>query len=468
MLRILYKLFSRLLNGRLQDILDKAQPVEQAGFRAGFGVEDHLFTMVMLIEASSEYNVPFWACAVDFRKAFDTVDHESLWSALSKQGVPRVYIRTLAKLYEHQSAKVVADQTSKAYKVKRGTKQGDPLSPKLFNAVMHEALKAVQSTWKAKKFGIAFGSHEEDYLCSLQFADDVVLLATSKRTLRTMISDLKHAAMQVGLELHMGKTKVLTNTGSTGYLDVAGDRVDIVESTEYLGRTLSFRDSQSVEVGPRIAKGWKKFMALKQELCSNHYPLKQRLRFFNCSVTPTVLFGSCAWTLTADLERKLRTTQRRMLRWMIGVGRQRAKSQPDQDTASESSEDHLPDENRSTDCDEDGLEAWAEWIQRATRIAEAQLDKAGIEDWVTLQRRTQYRWAGHAARRTDARWSQRVLDWLPKHGRRTVGRPKRRWADSINDFFMKELGSQRDEWMIIAHCRETWKSFEDGFSRHER
>ena len=136
-------------------------------------------------------------------------------------------------------------------------KQGDPLSPKLFNAVMHEALKAVQSTWKTKNFGIAFGNHEEDYLCSLQFADDVVLLATSKQTLRTMISDLKHAAMQVGLELHMGKTKVLTNTGAAGYSDVARDRVDIVESTEYLGRTLSFRDSQPVEVGSRIKKGMK-------------------------------------------------------------------------------------------------------------------------------------------------------------------------------------------------------------------
>ena len=77
-------------------------------------------------------------------------------------------------------------------------------------------------------------------------------------------------------------------------------------------------------------------------------------------MTPTVLFGSCAWTLTVDLERKLRTTQRRMLRWMIGVGRQKKENQLDQATASESSEEQLEDENSSTDGDEYGLETWAE------------------------------------------------------------------------------------------------------------
>ena len=56
--------------------------------------------MVMTIEATSEFNVPLWACAVDFRKAFDTVEHRSLWEALYEQKVPTVYIRTLAKLYE--------------------------------------------------------------------------------------------------------------------------------------------------------------------------------------------------------------------------------------------------------------------------------------------------------------------------------------------------------------------------------
>jgi hypothetical protein len=78
LLKILYKLFSRMINGRVQSVLDRAQPVDQAGFRPGFGVDDHLLTMVLPIERAMEFNCPLWLCTVDFTKAFDTVSHESV------------------------------------------------------------------------------------------------------------------------------------------------------------------------------------------------------------------------------------------------------------------------------------------------------------------------------------------------------------------------------------------------------
>ena len=67
LLRITYKLFSRMLCARIKKVLEQAQPVDQAGFRSGFGVEDHLFSMVMISELHEEFNVPFWICAIDYR-----------------------------------------------------------------------------------------------------------------------------------------------------------------------------------------------------------------------------------------------------------------------------------------------------------------------------------------------------------------------------------------------------------------
>ena len=49
------------------------------------------------------------------------------------------------------------------------------------------------------------------------------------------------------------------------------------------------------------------------------------------------------------------------------------------------------------------LEDWVGFVRRATGIAEEQLTKTKLEDWVAGRRRRKWRWAGHAARRKDHR-----------------------------------------------------------------
>jgi len=51
---ILYKIFSMLLNRRLEPILDAQQSMDQAGFRKGFTTADHMHTATMLIEKMQE------------------------------------------------------------------------------------------------------------------------------------------------------------------------------------------------------------------------------------------------------------------------------------------------------------------------------------------------------------------------------------------------------------------------------
>ena len=50
------------------------------------------------------------------------------------------------------------------------------------------------------------------HVCNLRFADDLLVIATSKRQLTRMLKELEEAVEDVGLILHAGKTKILTNT----------------------------------------------------------------------------------------------------------------------------------------------------------------------------------------------------------------------------------------------------------------
>ena len=155
-------------------------------------------------------------------------------------------------------------------------------------------------------------------------------------------------------------------------------------------------------------------MSLKKELCSKHYPLNQRLKLSSAAVTATLLYGSGAWTMTARLGRRLRTTQRRMVRWIVGVGRKRkpantagetigARSNSDASSRSSSSSQEPTTDEEEHDEDKEEEESFVEWIQRATGISEVHMKKAGIDEWVSGQKRRKFKLAGHIARRTDGR-----------------------------------------------------------------
>ena len=53
-----YKLFTRLLQTRMENILDQNQPRDQAGFRRKFSTIDHIYTLNQIIEKTNEYNLP--------------------------------------------------------------------------------------------------------------------------------------------------------------------------------------------------------------------------------------------------------------------------------------------------------------------------------------------------------------------------------------------------------------------------
>ena len=137
-----YKIFTRLLQTRIERTLDENQPREQAGFRKGYSTTDHLQALNQIIEKSNEYNLPLCIGFIDYEKAFDTVEHFAIFEALRKTNVNETYINILQNIYNQATARVHLDKlVSTEFPVHRGVRQGDPLSPKLFTAVMEEVFK---------------------------------------------------------------------------------------------------------------------------------------------------------------------------------------------------------------------------------------------------------------------------------------------------------------------------------------
>ena len=148
---LLYKVFSKLLYSRLYPILDPAQCPDQAGFRRNYSTMDHLFVFKMLQEKSEEFQLNTWVAALDFKKAFDSIDQCFLWRSLKDQKVPGRYIEVLRSLCDGQHAQVKTDKLSRSFEIKRGTKQGDPLSSLLFNAILEKVMARAKIVFENKR-----------------------------------------------------------------------------------------------------------------------------------------------------------------------------------------------------------------------------------------------------------------------------------------------------------------------------
>jgi len=67
------------------------------------------------------------------------------------------------------------------------------------------------------------------------------------------------------------------------------------------------------------------------------------------------------------------------------------------------------------------------------------------------------RWAGNVARMGERRGVYRVLVRKPE-GKRTLGRPRRRWEDNIK-MDLQEVGCGIRDWIELAQNRDRWRAF---------
>ncbi|CAG9130127.1 unnamed protein product [Plutella xylostella] len=368
----IYKVFIKVIQNRIASKLDSHQPPEQAGFRPGFSTTDHLHSLNQIIEKYNEYNKDLYLAFVDFSKAFDSLHHNSIITALTNQNIEPVYIQILEKIYNNSTADIKLQQTGATFKIEKGVKQGDPLSPKLFTATLEEIFKGLAVLWTDR--GIDIGGRR---LTNLRFADDIVLFATSAPTLQTMLEDLSTASLEVGLTMNRSKTKVMSNSAKRR-VEVDGQEIQYVEEYLYLGQIASFHNRQDKEIERRIENAWKSFWSMKS-LMKGELPLSLKRKLLDSCILPVLTYGAQTWSLTNQKSR-LKVCQRAMERSILGVTRL--------------------DRVRNTT------------LRFATRIKDVGAQTAKLK-WA---------WAGHVMRMHPDRWAKIITEWVPSDGRRRPAR----------------------------------------------
>ncbi|EYC10772.1 hypothetical protein Y032_0053g2288 [Ancylostoma ceylanicum] len=172
LLSVVYKPLTQVILNRIERTLNEEQPCEQARFRNGFSTIDYMHTVTRLIGVSQEYKMPLCLTFIDLRKAFGIVETEAVLEALGNQGVRTQYIRIFRELYSKFTSRILPFYDDITIDVRRGVRQGDTVSPKLFTAILEDVMRRLERDKMVLRVDNRLLQH-------LRFDDDVVLITPS-------------------------------------------------------------------------------------------------------------------------------------------------------------------------------------------------------------------------------------------------------------------------------------------------
>ena len=118
------KVMLKSLQARLQQYVNHELPDVQASFRKGRGTRDQIVNMLWIIKRAREFQKNIYFCFIDYAKAFDCVDHNTLWKILKEMGISDHLTCLLRNLYAGQEATVRTGHGTTDFQIRKGVHQG--------------------------------------------------------------------------------------------------------------------------------------------------------------------------------------------------------------------------------------------------------------------------------------------------------------------------------------------------------
>jgi hypothetical protein len=204
LLNTTYKLLSNILLNRLNPYIKKVVGDYQASFMLGKSRIDQIHLVKQVVEMSHEFDKDIHLLFVDFKAAYDSINREKLWEVMGKLGIPAKLTRVIkACTYNSKSKVSFGGDLSEEFPVTTGLRQGDALSPALFNIALESVMRVVMTQAK----GIELENNQN--LAAVAYADDIVLLAESNNDLKNTTDVLAKEGKKIGLKISETKTKYM-------------------------------------------------------------------------------------------------------------------------------------------------------------------------------------------------------------------------------------------------------------------
>jgi hypothetical protein len=264
-----------------------------------------------MLEKIYEYNVHLHHLFIDFKQAYNNINSEQLLTGMQVLEIPKKLITMTNITLRNTRCRVkVQNALSEEYEVNIGLRQGDPLSPMLFNLTLERAARAIRTN----PGEIIYNRMTQH----MAYADDLVITAQTKAALSGATEEFEDAATSLGLRLNEEKTKYMKTTRCPGRKEekvrLMGRDFPTCGSFKYLGAIVT----EANDTNARIEAGNRCMFAVHKILRFRSLTRKVKLLVYKTIIRPVVTYASETWTLTKENERALRVWERIVLRKIYG------------------------------------------------------------------------------------------------------------------------------------------------------
>jgi len=143
-----------------------------------------------------EYNQSLQYVFTDFQKTYDSIRTDRLWKCMEELKIPKKVINMCKTCVQKTRSAVRIEGTlSSFFENKTGLKQGDSLSPILFNLALQKVIQSIKMVPSGIKIG-------KEQLNVTAYADDIAVIGKNKIEIRQLFVEIENIARKLGLHIN--------------------------------------------------------------------------------------------------------------------------------------------------------------------------------------------------------------------------------------------------------------------------
>jgi hypothetical protein len=175
---------------------------------------------------------------------------------------------------------------SDSFPIQNGLKQGDALSPLLFNFALEYAIRKVQEN----RAGLKLNGTQQ----LLDYTDDVNLLGDNIDNIHKNTETLIDVCREIGLKVNIEKTKYMLvsrdqNTGQSRDIKIGNRSFENVSQFKYLGMTVTNQKLIQEDIKMRLNSGNACYHSVKSLLFSRLLSKNVKVTIYKTIILPVVL-----------------------------------------------------------------------------------------------------------------------------------------------------------------------------------